>query len=74
MRVAAPHALTQFLSGNEFTRACQEDGQYSGRLSFERQRARVLSQLAGFDLEVKDPKAVCHRAPEFPYCSSVFIH
>jgi hypothetical protein len=65
MRLAAPNALAQFLTGDEFARTRQEDGQYSRRLPFERQRARILSQLAAFDLEVKDSKPVNHGAPGF---------
>ena len=65
MRLAAPNALAQFLTGDEFARTRQEDGQYSRRLPFERQRARVPSQLAAFDLKVKDPKPVHHGAPKF---------
>jgi hypothetical protein len=52
MRLAAPNALAQFLTGDEFARVRQEDGQYSRRLPFERQRARALSQLAAIDLKV----------------------
>ena len=62
MRLAAPHALAQCLTGDEFARTRQEDGQYSRRLPFERQRARILSQLAAFDLKVKDPKPISHGA------------
>ena len=65
MRLAAPNALAQFLTGDELARTRQEDGQYSRRLPFERQRARILSQLAAFDLKVKDPKPVNHGAPTF---------
>ena len=60
MRLAAPNALAQFLTGDEFARTRQEDGQYSRRLTFERDRPRMLSQLAAFDLKVKDPKPVNH--------------
>jgi hypothetical protein len=48
-----------------FIRARQQDGEHSRRLRFERQRARILSQLTACDVELEDPEPVNHGTPKF---------